>query len=192
MWICREKERKKKDKHWSNGQVSTDLAITDSDRNGEREEQLVDWCLWLKSDWGFSFLKWIAAVVLNAALHTSALACWDASMIICACINVCVCAFMHVRDHIYTISECLPRRRPIRQADRFIRREPGGCRAAAGAKPTEIARSVCKSARLVTGLAIGPTSSPPYLCHLWLQHQRFRTHPRNVYVDLTATWERMC
>lgn len=90
MWICREKERKKKDKHWSNGQVSTDLAITDSDRNGEREEQLVDWCLWLKSDWGFSFLKWIAAVVLNAALHMSALACWDASTIICACINVCV------------------------------------------------------------------------------------------------------
>lgn len=105
---------------------------------------------------------------------------------------VCVCAFMHVRDHIYTISECLPRRRPIRQADRFIRREPGGCRAAAGAKPTEIAWSVCKSARLVTGLGIGSTSSPPYLCHLWLQHQRFRTHPRNVYVDLTATWERMC
>lgn len=101
MWICREKERKKKDKHWSNGQVSTDLAITDSDRNGEREEQLVDWCLWLKSDWGFSFLKWIAAVVLNAALHMSALACWDASTIICACINVCVCVYACTRPHLH-------------------------------------------------------------------------------------------
>ena len=30
----------------------------------------------------------------------------------------------------------------------------------------------------------------PYLGHLWLQHQRLRTHPGNVYVDLTATWER--
>lgn len=48
---------------------------------------------------------------------------------------------------------------------------------------------------LLTGLRIElyPQSCPlwtPYLCHLWLQHQRFRTHPRNVYVDLTATWER--
>lgn len=76
---------------------------------------------------------------------------------------MCVCAFMHVRDHIYTISEWLPRRRTIRQADRFVRREPGGCRAAAGAKPTEIARSVCKSAQLVTGLGIGSTSSPVHL-----------------------------
>lgn len=30
----------------------------------------------------------------------------------------------------------------------------------------------------------------PYLCHLWLQHQRLRTHPRYVYVDLTVTREK--
>lgn len=68
----------------------------------------------------------------------------------------------------------------------------------AGAKPAEIVQTgqavrVC--GLLLTGLGIKLYSQscllcPPYLCHLWLQHQRLRIHPRNVYVDLTVTWER--
>lgn len=99
--LQREKEREKKDKHWSNGQVSTDLAITDSDGNREREQQLVDRCPWLKSDWGFGFLKWTAAVVLNAALHNTIRASSGVSMIICACKNVRVRVYACVRPHLH-------------------------------------------------------------------------------------------
>ena len=125
----------------------------------------------------------------------------DFVVILCAWKYICVC-FYAVLDHFYTISECLPRRWTTGQAGRFVRREPDWCGTAAGAKPAETVRTgqtgglslrVC--GLLLSALGVDPYLQscllcPPYLCHLWLQHQRLRTHPRNVYMDLTVTRER--
>lgn len=100
----------------------------------QKEQQLVDWCPWLKADGGFTGLKWIAAVVLSVYMDVS-LSLW---LHVTASVFVCFC----VEDHIYTISECLPCRWTIRQADRFLRKESDGYRTAAGVKPAEIVQTV--------------------------------------------------
>lgn len=80
---------------------------------------------------GATGLKWIAAVVFGVFMCV----CMSTYVCDCVCLRVHLC--FCVPDHVYTISECLPCRWTIQQADRFIGKEPDGCRTVAGAKPAK-------------------------------------------------------
>lgn len=102
------------------------------------------------------------------------------------CVVVCETTFTPFQSVYPADKQC-------KQADRFIRKESDGCRTAAVAKPTETVWTGWADCLSGQGIELYPKSCllcPPYLCYLWLQHQRLRMHPRNVYVDLTATWEK--
>lgn len=121
-----EKERERQT--GSNGQVSTDLAITDSDRN--RASATVS---------GLVFLIEVRLGFRCSEMESSCgLGCADGCLCIMGCLcdaAVCLCVRETTFPPFQTVN---PRRGTIQQADRFIRREPDGCRAAAGDGPAEI------------------------------------------------------
>lgn len=81
------------------------------------------------------------------------------------------------------------------QAGRFVRGEARRMQYGSWSQASWNQPARERAAFLLTGPWSAPCPRsclpcPPYLCHLWLQHQRFRSHPGNVYVDLTATWKK--
>lgn len=102
---------------------------------------------------------------------------WQKWSWICLCVPTSLRLSQCLLDHSDAISERLSKR--DRWADSSEGR-PDGRSSAAGAEPAENRPSVITV----------PSAPSTYLCYLWLQHQRLRSHPRNIYVDLTATPEK--
>lgn len=109
MWICREKERKKKNRHWSNGQVSTDHG------NMERRG--------LRATVSESY-PWLKVIEKRVLLWNG----WQKWSGICLCMLTCLRASQSVGvgllDHGDAISECLPHRW-ANMTDRQIRQRGG-------------------------------------------------------------------
>lgn len=178
MWICREKERKK-NRHWSNGQVSTDHG--NSERHGLRVTVSESYP-WLKVI-GKRVLLWNGWQKWSGIWFYT-LTCLRASQSVgCVCWTT-VTPFQSV---------CSTDEQTW-QSGRFVRREAGWMQYSSWSRASRNQPTRERAAFLLTGPCTPCPRScllcPPYLCHLWLQHQRLRSHPGNVYVDLTATWEK--
>lgn len=80
MWICRERRREKKKTNTEATGRLAQIWASQTVTQMQREQQLVDWCPWLKEDGGFTGLKWIAAVALR----------------VCVCMHVNLSLWLHV------------------------------------------------------------------------------------------------
>lgn len=98
--LQREKERKQKDKHWSNGQASTALGITDSDTDAERAT-VSGLVFLIEGRRGFHWSEMDSSSGLECVYMRVNLSLW---LHVTASASACCCVW----DHVYTISECLP------------------------------------------------------------------------------------